>query len=423
MRTPATLSPHLAYAVPLVLFSAFFLLYFALGSILAPLENVFDFFGADMWEDPDRDGEIRHLLVPLFLEPVFLVARQVSMATHTQAAAINAAFGALAVALSYRVFLLLVGFARQAVLLSLFYGVSMSQLLFAAIPETYAIGATGITGTYLVFLVSLSAKRMRFLHWFGVGLWTIGITTSNVAQTTVAYAAAAHETDSPRRALRGMMLVGALLLTVAILLQVQARIFDGRSPLSTEAVRDEFHAFLGYVERPSLNPGGKGVPDSPQGDGRSVKLLAVNYLLLGFVGARPGRTPVEDHVTKLEYFGHPLQFQPLGLAALALWLALWVAGLMANVRSAMAGARWPPPAFFAALGIILVGNMMLFMIYNPREMYLYSLLTTFPILLLGVNGALICRPGWTALLTGLVLLTALNNVDIATAMVAQGAAP
>jgi hypothetical protein len=83
----------------------------------------------------------------------------------------------------------------------------------------------------------------------------------------------------------------------------------------------------------------------------------------------------------------------------------------------MGRTRWPPPGFLVALGVIVAGNMALFMLYNPVEMYLYSLLTAFPILLLGVNGELLRTPRWTALLTVLVVLMLINNVDIVTRMV------
>lgn len=408
------------HLVSVALFGGFFLLYFALGSILATLDAVYDYFGADMWVDLDPNAEYRHMLVPIFVEPVVRVVRRLFASVPAQAAALNAAFGALAVALAFQVFLRVVRSSREATLLALLYGVSMSQMLFSSVPETYAIGASGIVATYLVFLVSLATGRLRFLPWFGVALWTVGITTSNVAQTAVAYVAAARRAPGQRRVLRGALLGVAVLASVILFLRFQPGIVGSRPLLSLEALQTEYIDIVSNVVPPP-DPEDEGPPDPPLSEGRSVRLLATNYLLLGFVGGVPGRSPLDDHRTKLEYFGHPLRFTPLGLVAAVLWIVLWLAGVRANLRAARARDAWPPRTFLGATGLIVAGNLLLFTIYNPIEMYLYSLLTTFPILLLGVNGEMLRKPRWAAALAVLVVLMGLNNFDIIGTMLDCGA--
>lgn len=401
-----------------VLLATFFLVYFGLGCLLAPFESVYDFFGADMWDDLNRGAELRHVLVPLFLKPVTAVVSRLGGAVPVQVAAINAGFGALAVVLSHRVFLLLVRQARAAFLLALLYGVSMSQMVFSSVPETYAIGATGIALTYLVFLGSLRTRRVGFLRWFAVALWTIGITTSNIAQTAVAYVAAARASIGTRRALRGMVLALTLLTAVPALIHVQTRALDTQQLLSLGAAQDEANDFLRYVgpEAAAVEEG-EGVPYPPVSEVRSIRLLAANYVMLAFVGGEPGRLARDQDRLKIEYVGHPLRYSLLGLVTVALWLVLWLAGVTANVRATVARDRWPPSAFLGALAIIIAGNLVLFTIYNPFEMYLYSLLTAFPILLAGVNGELVRSRKWMALTAALVVLMAWNNVDIITSMI------
>jgi len=392
-------------------------LYFVLGRRLAPFEDVYDFFGADMWDDLDLGAEYRHILVPLFVSPFAALVRRLAGTVGVQAALLNAMFGALAVALAFEVFLRLVGQLRAATLLALWYGVSMSQMLFSAVPETYAIGATGIVATYLVCLASLATRRMRFLPWFGVALWTIGITTSNIAQTTVAYAAAARGAADTRRVLRGVALAAAVLATVAALVHTQTRVLDTEPLLTMSAVRDEMADFRASVVAQPSDIGEGGVPYPPYSEVRTATNLASNFFLLGFVGGAPGRMARDEDRIKIEYIGHPLRFAPLGAVAAALWLILWGTGLVANVRAAWRRRDWPPPVFLAALGVIVAGNLLLFTLYNPVEMYLYTLLTAFPILLLGVNGELLRKPRWAVLLAVLVLLAALNNVNVITTMV------
>ena len=71
----------------------------------------------------------------------------------------------------------------------------------------------------------------------------------------------------------------------------------------------------------------------------------------------------------------------------------------------------------ARLGALLVhvaGYTVLLASYNPPEMYLYTILTSFPIRLLGMNPNLLAGRRWTA---ALALLVGYNNVSVLLQMV------
>lgn len=409
-------SRRAAWGQSLALFALFFVLYFALGGVLARLDLLYDFFGADMWLELEPNAEYRHMLVPAFTEPLAIIIRRLTEVPALRTAALNAAFGALAVALSLQVFLRLVRANLPAFLLALLYGVSMSQLLFSSVPETYAIGAGGIVATHWLFLVSLERRRIALLPWFGVALWTIGITTSNIAQTAVAFAAAGRAATGKWQVRRGVMLTAAVFAAVVVLLPLQSRLLGTRPLLSVGALRAEYVDMVENIVPPPPDPEDDDEPDPPLSEARRPHLLATNYFLLAFVGGEPGRSAASER-TKLEYFGYPVRLLPVGYAAAALWLVFWVAGLTANLRDASRRTRWPPPHFLSALGVIIVGNLILFTIYNPLEMYLYSLLIAFPILLAGINGELLRSRKWLALLGVLLVLVAFNNVEIITTMI------
>ena len=191
---------HRDLAGTAAVFLAFFFLYRAVGLRLVGVESRFEFFGSDVdnWFGLARDAEPRHPLIPLFIAPLVPLIRYAVVGPAQEAVFLNALFGATAVALACQVFRRLLVGAVESILLTLLFGLSMNQVMAGSVPETYALSACAITGTYLLFLASLRRRGVNMLAWTTTALVALGVTVSTVPQVGVTFLLAMHTARIPR---------------------------------------------------------------------------------------------------------------------------------------------------------------------------------------------------------------------------------
>jgi hypothetical protein len=406
-------SHHYIIVSSVLLFAAFCALYFALGLVLVNTHPRFDFFGADMqkWFGLNMAASAKgsHPLLPLFIEPFAQLVRRLFADPHRQAVALNASFGASAVVLAYQVFLRLVRGRVESGLLALLYGLSMSQLVFGSLPESYSLAACSIIATNLLCLICLEHERLYAPAWIVVGLFSFGVTITNVAATAIAFLAACRVAKVERKAVTAFAYVCSTLAIAIALAGVQTRWLGVRNPFSPGSLEGELEDVDASLLREPM---------------RYSMELGRNLYLLNIVGGYPGATPVQPTRSfpdkgrsKIEYFGYPLRFGIFGLGAAAFWLAFWGAGVAANARAFLRRVSATRTVFLATLSIVVAGNMVLHASFNVTEMYLHTLFTSFPILLLAVNPELLGQRRWKAALATLTVLMGVNNITVTLQMI------
>lgn len=425
-RRSATTPSDLTRAIALSL--AFFILYRLLGTIVIAATGLrgpdeptkFELFGADIddWLGLTWSAAFRHPLIPLFLKPFGEIVSRLVGDPVRQGILVNAGFGGTAVGLAYLVFRQLEIRVGTALLLATFYGVSMSQLVFGSLPESYAISACSIVTTFWVFLVSLRQGRLNLLRWIGAGVFSLGVAVATFPQTAVAFAFAMRSSGKKGTRRRATtVFVVAVVAVVVVLLSVQTHWLGQTDLLSAAAMRDEYEDVVDNVSLASrTDRTAATVGEQMSWTGWE---LARNLLLLDFVGGHPGRTvlPETDGRFAIEYVGHPLRFGVAGLMASAMWLPFWVFGVFSNVRGLLTRRSQTHPRIVKALLTIVAGNVLLLAAYNPTEMFLYTPLTAFPILLLAVSPELLARRLWQAIVGILACATTINNVGVLLQMV------
>jgi hypothetical protein len=405
----ADLAISLGLALPLCL------LYILLGEVLERTAHLYDYFGADPWTASSGalHPEPRHLLVPLFLEPPAALLTWLGLSRGDAQVGLNAAFGGLGVVLAYYLFRHLLQGRVEAILLAALFGLTMSQLLFAALPETYAVASAGLVAVFLLFARSVAARRVPEGAWFGVALFTVGITTSNLAPVAVLYVLALRASRVP--SILGRLLRTAMLFVLVVggLVVVQGAVLGTGNPISRATLREEWEATVQSVVTPE--PG-----DPPHAMARTPRELGRNLLLFGFVGGMPGRTvspDPSDTKIKIEYFRHPTRFTTIGVAAVGLWLLLWASGFVRNAVAAWRRENSPEPLYLLGVVVVVAGHGLLITVYNPGEMFAYTPLILFPLLLLGTHRGILERAGGRTLLAAVVALAASNNVMVLLQMV------
>jgi hypothetical protein len=116
----------------------------------------------------------------------------------------------------------------QAALLAGLSVVSFSQLVFGAIPESFALSGLAIALAYLLALRSMRTRDRRLWPWVLLGVVTAGITLSNLVAVVVLFAAVGRNNRERWRALlaRAALLVGLVLVPTAALPQIVGDLYQ-----------------------------------------------------------------------------------------------------------------------------------------------------------------------------------------------------
>jgi hypothetical protein len=225
----------------------------------------------------------------------------------------------------------------QAGLLAVVSVVSFSQLIFGAIPESFALSGLVIAAAYLFALRSMRTADRRLWPWVLLGVLMAGITLTNLVVVILLFAAVGLHAGERIRAVLGRVaiLVGLVLLPTAALpvifadtYQLQEVSVEGgteytRRWLKTHRVVDR------ALATPSAWAHAFAAPEPRRGKNLPAHAMGSRY---------PYRFVV-DHRDDVFCFRHPVGF---------LIVLLLVAGAL-GYRGAPAHARW---MCGASLGIV-----------------------------------------------------------------------
>jgi hypothetical protein len=395
----------------------FYLLYCIVGASLLKYavtdSATFDFFGADQWEWADldwtNDHKGSHPLLLIFLYP-FKSLNLLSgwIPKPTLALLINALFGGLGVAGAYLVLKLYLSDRYAAILVSLIFGFSMSQLLFSSLLESYSLGGLTIIINLGAFMVGIWRETIKPIHWFLAGLLTFGVTITNFSHTVISFLVLTLR-YVPEKAIRlTIKLAGAVLLTALCLAILQELTIDGEFFVKPKTIEREIQ----YISKTILN--------APL---FTVRELFKHFFLVNFVSPSPFPENFSEPITATEntkiilsYVGRPLRYSLWGILGVGLWLTLAVRGLLSNITFLISKQNKlaKPHRFTALAGIlgITLFNLLLFSIFNTSEMFLFSCLYTFPVLLLVMSNDLVQWKLFRPVAILLVISMAVNNLSI-----------
>ncbi|MBD2104072.1 hypothetical protein H6F94_24735 [Leptolyngbya sp. FACHB-261] len=285
--------------------------------------------------------------------PFGFLLRVLTASQELAAVLLNSFFGATGVALVFLFFKNLTQKYFESLLLVGVFGMSISQLVFGSIPETYALTTCSIIASYILLLFCLQQQRVYSACWLAARLFSFGVTITNFAQTVIC----------------SVVLLFALVTDSSQFITVDLS-----------------------LSQPWL----------------LFSKLFKHFLGVSFVSPAPfiNRIAPETGRSILSFFAQPLDYKLLGWAALTLWLVLSILGLLrslqANCRSALLSA--------AALAVLF--NMSLHTVFGTEELFLYTCNFTFPVLLLVVNPSLLKRGYFTWSLTLLIVLMGSNNLIV-----------
>ena len=128
-----------------------------------------------------------HPLYLLFVNPWGVLLKKIVGSKLLAALIINSFLGGFGVGMAFLFFYGYKKAIQHAVILASLFGVSASQLILSVIPDTATLAICSLLFTYLIFLLSLKHENTYHAIWIIAGVFSLGVTTTNVFQTFLAY--------------------------------------------------------------------------------------------------------------------------------------------------------------------------------------------------------------------------------------------
>ncbi len=403
---------RLKWIVAILLFVAFFSGYLYSSGLLR-VTGVFKEF--DIFFEMDTPRVVQDITVlhedhsrtrvhPLFVlmtNPVGTQLAKLAGDEEQAAIIINSALGALGVSLAFGFFMRYGHRLIDAVLLAALFGVTTSQFFISSIPDTISLGVVSLVLLYSLFFVSVKEKRVRFLPWFLVGVFTLGVTTTNFVQAGILFFIATLDTLDikkwGRTILQSMKYGLAVLAATAALALVQKAFYPTAALFF---LPQSFSGELTYASTLVL-----------QQPCVVLSYLVHTFLLINIAAPAPRFFTIPGLEHPGVTFAASNDYSLLGWIALSLWVGLMifsVGRILLQKKHLL---------FFVGLGICLAFNFLLHSFYgvmpNRIELFLYTGNLTF---LLITPLAEAYLPKWEnvfrSVLVVLIVLLAINNFQV-----------
>lgn len=333
-----------------------------------------------------------------------LIAPEVDAAVR-----LNSLLGAAGVALAFVFFWLYTKRLSDAALFAFLFGLSASQLVLSTVPDTASLAICSLLVTYILFLRAIQSGRTRLLLWIPAGVFSLGVTTTNLAQTVICFAvadfAARRQRGFRHLAIRLLGLVGGVLAIAAALAWLQRAIYPTSDLFFLpEAYREEMDYASLLVLRSPLPV---------------VVQLFKNFSWINFIAPHPTTYSISWHSLPALTFRSSLDFTPAGIIGSVLWFGLWIAlgiGALRRPRTEPAAPSTSRPLVCGLLLCVLF-NLMLHSIYGVGEKgaieyFLYT--GNFTFLVLTLWAIPLARPKWSfrVPLLALAVCMAINNLHV-----------
>lgn len=399
------------WLICLLLFTIFFSMYLVTSGKLArsgafiEFDTLFEIDPPRVIEDMARyDGNhartIVHPLYVLMINPVGLMINFFTGDAELTARIINSALGACAVVLGFLFFLQFGIELLDALVLSLFFGMTTSHFFLSSIPDTASLAICSLIAMYFVFIRSYQMNKMVYHWWFLAGLFTLAVTTTNFAQTVICFFAAKLIINRKKflpALLDCAKFVCVVLLVAAALAWIQKMIY----PSSIH-----FLSLADYGNE--LNYASPLIFQTP----RMVVVHQIkNFLMANVIAPNPFFFSIYGRNNPMLTFGTSHNFNLLGWTAVVMWWGLTLYALWEIFQ------KRDHLNFYLVLGACLLFNFVLHAFYgvtdNRIELFLYTGNLTFLILtpLIYFVSSRRNKIGRFLLVT-LLIITTINNIQV-----------
>jgi hypothetical protein len=392
--------------ISLGLFTLFYCIYLSIGFSLIPQYQRLTWFGADHtdaipgWISRNTRSFHKgsHPLLLLLITPFGSLIHSIISSSEVSVVLVNSFFGASAVFLSSIFFWRLAQKRVEMALLTIVFGLSMTQLVFGSLPETYALAACSIISTYILFLISLQDQKIYFGYWIIAGLFTFSVTITNFVQTLICLSTVVFRSHIKAKIVSILEYIGVI-VSFAFLLSILQKVIFPQAKfffLPTMVTYETKAVSALVLEHPLV----------------VVEEIIKNFFLVNFIAPFPGieSNPQNPNGLILDFFMHPLNYNLVGAVGAALWLCLFTYGFYKNIRSRRR-------TFFNAVLCAVSFNIALHSIFGVNEIFLYTCNFSFPVLLLSLNESVFKMSYFRGILILIIVAMAVNNFTVLKQMI------
>jgi hypothetical protein len=340
----------------------------------------------------------RHPLFVILLNPLGQLLGMVTGSKELAALLLNVICGAALPALFFAI-LRAVGLNKfDAALFCVLLGISAGYLIFSSIPETYIFSAFSVLA--LIGIHVFSGADRTFLAWFvPASIISFGMSVANLAAITIVLFFRYRNLGLPKRILMlavanlGVVAVAAALALLQGTIYRNPRFFFGSEPYTDPGeffTLDLFTKPLGHLK--------SYLPDLLVNGVIAVRGVASDVVFFEdyFTG---------DHLILL-FFGE--RGEAFRSEAVLAWVLLAAFSLVFILRHQL-----HRQVVFLIFGAYLLTNVLLYLVYDPQEIFVFSPTFTFALIALVAmpfrslrgNSALVGR----SLLVLALILVAINN--------------
>ncbi|MBO3462218.1 hypothetical protein G7B40_006165 [Aetokthonos hydrillicola Thurmond2011] len=392
-----------------ILFLIFYGLYLYFGFLLIHQHDKMDFFGGDLWKagrywttfSAQKPFYFKgsHPLFLLFVCPWGTLINSLIKSPEITVLILNSFFGAFAVFLTSIFFNKLIEKPTQALLISTVFGLTMSQLVFSTVPETYALAGCSIITTYILFFNFIENKKLDIGYWILAGIFTFGVTITNFIQTLVCFTIAVLALKTNKNKVSLISEYIGTVVTLAFVLSIFQKIIIIHAPyfFLPDMLTTETKYIKSFLFSQPLTV---------------IQELLKHFFLVNFVSSSPFNTlhPENGSAIELTFFMRNLDYSLIGAIGTIIWILLLILGVYKNILSAHKNI-----VVLALCGNLLF-NLTLYSIFGVNEMFLYTCNFTFIVLALATNQSLLNKLYIRVGLISLIILMLINNLTIVKAI-------
>jgi hypothetical protein len=376
------------------------LVYLVCALVLTHANIYFDhnnlFFSADHLEAlrgwvPFHKGV--HPLILVFVVPLTKLCRLLMNDSVLAGIVVNTGFGILGCCLAFLAFWKLLGNPLDPLLYTLFFGLTGSQWLFSAVPDSYSLAAVSIIFSFLLLIVCLKNQKLYSVLWVLAGILSFGVTITNFGGTLICFCAAMAGLKINRKFLGSLIYISIVLGLVTAANHAQLLYYPGSklwyqpAEFSHEA---QYMNFAGLLENPT----------------KIFAEVLKNFFLFNVVLGEPALVALKRDGIGWSFYEQFRIFLPWGIPAIALWLLILGTGMLEKASQYL-----KHPLFWASC-LSIAWNLGIHLIYGVNEIFLYSAHFTFPLILLSVPWQ--AKSNWKERIAFILLITftGLNNLAV-----------
>ncbi len=385
-----------------VLFFVFFILYFKIGQAYRDMpgysSNINIFFGADHVDAlkgwvPNHKGI--HPLVLLVVLPISWTLGQLFPTYESAMIVFAAGTGGVAIVCIFVTARMLLERTIVAAGVAVFYGVSMSQMVFGSIPDTYELSIISLVPTYILTFLCLKKRKLYLPFWIAAGVLSFGITITNSIQTALCLCVVLFALKSGIERFKKLIIFVALVGLIGLALNLVQKGFIPDAKLVFKP--DVYDHEMQYTSKLLFN--------KPL---FVVKEILKNFFLYSYIGQFPIATAFVAGVRlKLVYYKAAVDYGWLPLIAALLWIGLYLRGLYFNLRE-----NNTDRLFAIAMLLSFGANIGLHSIYGTREIFLYTPHFSLAVLLACLSANNTRSNYVSACWWLLAILVGLNNLNV-----------